>query len=119
MLSLYFPGGDLKAQFINARPHTAGISGREPTYTAGYIELIYTFYRLFVGIAPRRHDYRVGFGEHRPILRHVDAETRHRRYEPRFLAADQQVVARHAEPREVVAEHDARHRQMERADANW
>jgi hypothetical protein len=47
MLSLYFPGGDLKAQFINARPHTVGVSGREPTYTAGYIELIYTFYRLF------------------------------------------------------------------------
>ncbi|KVD87328.1 hypothetical protein WS62_18095 [Burkholderia sp. ABCPW 14] len=47
MLSLYFPGGDLKAQFINARPHTAGVSGREPTYTAGYIELIYTFCRLF------------------------------------------------------------------------
>ncbi|WP_206001771.1 hypothetical protein [Paraburkholderia aromaticivorans] len=47
MISLYFPGGDLKAQFINARPYTQGIPGREPTYTAGYIELIYTFYRLF------------------------------------------------------------------------
>ena len=47
MISLYFPSGDLKAQFINARPYTRGVSGRAPTYTAGYIELIYTFYRLF------------------------------------------------------------------------
>ncbi len=36
MISLYFPSGELKARFIG-----------EPTYTAGYIELIYTFYRLF------------------------------------------------------------------------
>lgn len=47
MISLYFPVGELKAQFINARTHTPGVSGREATYTAGYIELIYTFYRLF------------------------------------------------------------------------
>jgi len=47
MISLYFPSGDLKAQFINARPYTRGVSVRAPTYTAGYIELIYTFYRLF------------------------------------------------------------------------
>ena len=42
MISLYFPSGDLKVLFINARPYTCGVSGREPTYTAGYIELIYT-----------------------------------------------------------------------------
>lgn len=47
MISLYFPSGDLKVQFINASPYTRGVSGREPTYTAGYIELNYTFYRLF------------------------------------------------------------------------
>ena len=47
MISLYFCGTDLKGQFINARPHTPGVSGREPTYTQGYIELIFTFYRLF------------------------------------------------------------------------
>jgi hypothetical protein len=47
MISLYFCGTDLKAQFINARPHTPGVSGREPTCTQGYIELIFTFYRLF------------------------------------------------------------------------
>ena len=47
MISLYFPCGELKAQFINAKPYMRGVSGREPTYTAGYIELIYTFYRLF------------------------------------------------------------------------
>ena len=45
VISPHFPDGDLKAQFINARPYT--LSGRKPTYTAGYIELIYTFYRLF------------------------------------------------------------------------
>ena len=47
MISLYVPDGDLKAQFINAKIRTAGVSGREPTYTSAYIELIYTFYRLF------------------------------------------------------------------------
>jgi len=47
MISLYVPGGDLKAQFINAKVRTPGVSEREPTYTTAYIELIYTFYRLF------------------------------------------------------------------------
>ncbi|KAF7961355.1 hypothetical protein AWV80_34070 [Cupriavidus sp. UYMU48A] len=46
-LSLYVPGGDLKAQLINAKIRTPGVSGREPTYTTAYIELIFTFYRLF------------------------------------------------------------------------
>jgi hypothetical protein len=40
MISLYVPHGDLKAQFINAITRTRGVSGREPTYTAGYIQLI-------------------------------------------------------------------------------
>jgi hypothetical protein len=47
MISLYVPDGDLKAQFINAKIRTPGVSGREPTYTTAYIELILTFYRLF------------------------------------------------------------------------
>jgi hypothetical protein len=47
MISLYVADGDLKAQFINAKVRTPGVSGREPTYTTAYIELIYTFYRLF------------------------------------------------------------------------
>jgi hypothetical protein len=47
MISLYVPDGDLRAQFINAKVRTPGVSGREPTYTSAYIELIYTFYRLF------------------------------------------------------------------------
>src|SRR6202521_3031503 len=47
MISLYVPSGDPKAQFINAKVRTPGVSGREPTYTTAYIELIYTFYRLF------------------------------------------------------------------------
>ncbi|MGC3030498.1 IS5 family transposase [Burkholderia sp. DN3021] len=46
-LSLYCPHGDLKALFINARPYVRGVSGRTLTYTNAYIELIYTFYRLF------------------------------------------------------------------------
>ncbi|KAF7961538.1 hypothetical protein AWV80_32260 [Cupriavidus sp. UYMU48A] len=32
MISLYVPG-DLKAQLINAKIRTPGVSGREPTYT--------------------------------------------------------------------------------------
>jgi len=47
MISLYVASGDLKAQFINAKVRTPGVSGREPTYITAYIELIYTFYRLF------------------------------------------------------------------------
>ena len=47
MISLYFPDGDLKALFINAKPHKPGVSGRECTYTGAYIQLIFTFYRLF------------------------------------------------------------------------
>ncbi|MGF6781151.1 transposase [Paraburkholderia sp. GAS334] len=47
MISLHVPDGDLKAQFINATVRTPGVSGREPTYTTAYIELIYTLYRLF------------------------------------------------------------------------
>jgi hypothetical protein len=47
MISLYVADGDLKAQFINAKVRAPGVSGREPTYTTAYIELIYTFYRLF------------------------------------------------------------------------
>jgi hypothetical protein len=46
-LSLYCPDGDLKALFINAHPYVKGVSGREATHTDAYIELIYTFYRLF------------------------------------------------------------------------
>ena len=46
MISLYVPDGELKAQFINATVRTSGVSGREPTYTTAYIELIYTCYWL-------------------------------------------------------------------------
>lgn len=45
-LSLYFPRGDLKSQFINESPYVEGISGRQETYKKPYIELIYMFYRL-------------------------------------------------------------------------
>jgi hypothetical protein len=47
MISLYFCGGDLKAQFINAKTRTPGVSGSQPTYTEAYIQLIFTFYKLF------------------------------------------------------------------------
>ena len=46
-ISLYFPDGDLLSQFINASPYTRGVSGRTSSYHAPYVELIYTFYRLF------------------------------------------------------------------------
>ncbi|QIE29602.1 hypothetical protein [Caballeronia sp. SBC2] len=46
-ISLYFPDGDLLSQFIDASPYTRGVSGRTSSYRAPYVELIYTFYRLF------------------------------------------------------------------------
>ncbi|VVE39168.1 transposase [Pandoraea horticolens] len=46
-LNLYCPSGDLRAPFINRQPYVPGVSGRTPAYTNAYIELIYTYYRLF------------------------------------------------------------------------
>ncbi|WP_090812734.1 hypothetical protein [Paraburkholderia tuberum] len=46
-ISLYFHEGDLKSQFITASPYVRGVSGRLPLYTRAYVELLYTFYRLF------------------------------------------------------------------------
>jgi hypothetical protein len=46
-LSFYFPKGDLKALFINETPYVPGLSGQQATYSDAYIELIFTFYRLF------------------------------------------------------------------------
>jgi hypothetical protein len=39
-ISLYFPEGDLKAQFITASPYVRGVSGRLPSYSRPYVELI-------------------------------------------------------------------------------
>jgi len=47
MISLYFPKGDIKSQFINDRPYVKGESGRMATYLTPYIQLIYILYRLF------------------------------------------------------------------------
>lgn len=46
-ISLYFPKGDIAAQFINEEPYEKGISGRHTTYKQSYIEFIYILYRLF------------------------------------------------------------------------
>jgi hypothetical protein len=46
-LTLYFPPGDLKSQFINEETYIPGVSGQQVTYTPSYVELMYTFYRLF------------------------------------------------------------------------
>jgi hypothetical protein len=46
-LSLYCPDGDLKALFINDTPYQQGVSGQSKTYSDAYLELIFTFYRLF------------------------------------------------------------------------
>ena len=45
-LSLYFPGGNIRSQFINENPYVSGVSGRQKTYSPAYIELCYTFYCL-------------------------------------------------------------------------
>lgn len=47
MISLYFCGTDLKAQFVNAGTHMSGVSGRGPTCTKAYIEPISVYDRLF------------------------------------------------------------------------
>lgn len=47
MISLYFPTGDIKEQFINETPYVTGESGQFQTYTKAYIEVIYTLYRLY------------------------------------------------------------------------
>lgn len=47
MISLYLPYGDLKSQFINESPYVEGRTGQQATYSLAYIELIYTYYRLF------------------------------------------------------------------------
>ena len=45
-LSLYFPKGELKNQFINETPYVEGISGQQATYSNVYIQVIFTLYRL-------------------------------------------------------------------------
>jgi hypothetical protein len=45
-LSLYFPNGDLRAQFINDTPYIKEVSGQLPTFSPAYIEVMYTFYRV-------------------------------------------------------------------------
>ncbi len=46
-LSLYFPKGDLRSQFINDNSYSKGVSGRASLYSSAYIEVIFIHYRLF------------------------------------------------------------------------
>lgn len=46
-LSLYFPKGDLRSQFINDKSYSKGVAGRTPVYSSAYIEVIFIHYRLF------------------------------------------------------------------------
>lgn len=46
-LSLYFPKGDLRSQFINDKSYSKGVAGRAPVYSSAYIEVIFIHYRLF------------------------------------------------------------------------
>jgi hypothetical protein len=46
MLSLYFPKGDIRSNFINDHSYVDGLSGRQIFYKPAYIEVIYIFYRL-------------------------------------------------------------------------
>jgi len=43
MISLYFPKGNLRKQFINDAPYQKGVSGKLPVYEDAYIQLIFTF----------------------------------------------------------------------------
>lgn len=45
-LSLYFPKGDLRSQFINDDSYSEGISGRTEVYSGAYVEVIFIHYRL-------------------------------------------------------------------------
>ncbi len=47
MISLYFPTGDMRSQFINEQTYVQGVSGQLVKYSPAYIELIYTLYLLF------------------------------------------------------------------------
>lgn len=40
-LSLYFPKGDLKSQFINEDSYSKGVAGRAAVYSSAYIEIIF------------------------------------------------------------------------------
>jgi hypothetical protein len=46
-LSLYFPKGDLRSQFINDNSYSKGMPGRTALYSGAYIEVIFIHYRLF------------------------------------------------------------------------
>ena len=46
-LSLYFPKGDLRSQFINDDSYSKGVAGRTAVYSSAYIEIIFIHYRLF------------------------------------------------------------------------
>lgn len=46
-LSLYFPKGDLRSQFINDNSYSKGTPGRTALYSSAYVEVIFIHYRLF------------------------------------------------------------------------
>ena len=46
-LSLYFPKGDLRSQFINDDSYSKGTPGRTEFYYGSYVEIIFIHYRLF------------------------------------------------------------------------
>ncbi|MCY1235946.1 hypothetical protein D3C81_1166500 [compost metagenome] len=73
--------------------------------------------RTFRRVAPGRHDHGIGLFQRAEVVLDLDAEARHGPDQAGLLAADQQPVARHAQHGEIVAEHDAGHGQVERADA--
>src|SRR5437879_1349172 len=47
MISLYFPKGNVRRQFINDAPYQKGVSDKLAVYEDAYIQLIFTFYRRF------------------------------------------------------------------------
>ena len=57
-LSLYFPKGDLRSQFINDESYSKGVAGRTSVYSSAYIEVIFIHYRLF-GWLGNKTDHRI------------------------------------------------------------
>lgn len=53
-LRAYLPNGNLKEILFNSESYIEGVSGRSNVYTPAYIELAYTYYRLFSNMGLRQ-----------------------------------------------------------------
>ena len=53
-LRAYLPNGNLKEVLFNSESYVEGVSGRSIVYTQAYIQLAYTYYRLFSNMGLRQ-----------------------------------------------------------------